>query len=93
MEDVGVKAVVENTQGFLRDMKKVNTSVDGLVETILDLGVEMADKLGSEIFTDQMLNVAGAVSNIHPAVKIAIEVLKLLWNDIKRLNCLDLYLI
>lgn len=85
MEDVGVKAVVENTQGFLRDMKKVNTSVDGLVEKILDLGVEMADKVGSEIFTDQMLNVAGAVSNIHPAVKVAIEVLGWLWNDIKRL--------
>lgn len=85
MEDVGVKAVVENTKSFLGDMRKMNLSVDGFVDEILNLGVKLADTTGSEMFTDSILGAAGAVSNFHPAVKIAIEAIVLLGKDIKRL--------
>jgi len=85
MEDVGVRAVVENTQKFMSDMKKINVSVEGFAEKIFDMGTAISSsqlqKLGIGI-----LDVQGALSKVHPLIGLVAYALKLLGNDIGRLG-------
>jgi len=84
MEDIGVKAVVENTQSFISDMKKLNVSVEGFAETIFDLGTSIGlsqlEELGLGI-----LDVQGALGSLGPVGLAASFALKLLGEDIMRL--------
>ena len=85
MEEVGVRAVVENTSKFLSDMRKINTSVDDFAQEIFDLGTSIGssklEKLGVGL-----LDVKGAIGGLGPAVMIFDAALKKLGNEIRQLG-------
>ena len=87
IKEVGVEAVVKNLNGFLSDVRKMNKAAEGFSELLLEFGSKLSG-VGIETFSDDILNLAGAFSNLHPAVYAviaAIKLFKLFIDDVKRL--------
>lgn len=81
MEDVGLRAVVENVTGFVRDMKRIGGLTEDFAEKIFDLGTQIGSS-GLESFGMQALSASEGLASLNPYAMLAMIAVKELGREI-----------